>query len=470
MLVLALESSTSAAKALLYDTEKGVLDCRQQNYPEKYNRGGRTDTDEVFKITMEMGRMIAEGKMIDAIALCGTWHSLAVCDKDFAPVTGTYSWNYLGAAEMCEKIRESEEKTAFFYERTGCMPHSTYPRHAMAMLREKGLDLSDKKIMTQGAYNFYKITGNFWETACSQSGSGLICLETKCYDEKMLEYIGIRKDQLGELVTYRNDGYLNEYGAKLLGLQTGIPVIPTHADGALNQVGSFAQRTGAMTLSIGTSAALRFTTACPKLPKGRQLWCYSGVENWIVGAAIAGACNCINWFKDGIASGEKSFEQLESAEWNRDCPTFLPFLYGERCPGWHDERRGGFADIKPQHGLEDMYRAVQMGILFNLYQCYEILVSEYEEPMEIIVSGGIVNSKKWSQMLADIFRKEIIIANQPNASSMGAVALALYSVGYLKDVRDFREDYDKAVTVKPISDRFFYYSNKYKKYLEFYGK
>lgn len=90
--------------------------------------------------------------------------------------------------------------------------------------------------------------------------------------------------------------------------------------------------------------------------------------------------------------------------------------------------------------------------------------------MEIIVSGGIVNSKKWSQMLADIFRKEIIIANQPNASSMGAVALALYSVGYLKDVRDFREDYDKAVTVKPISDRFFYYSNKYKKYLEFYGK
>lgn len=56
-----------------------------------------------------------------------------------------------------------------------------------------------------------------------------------------------------------------------------------------------------------------------------------------------------------------------------DTPVFLPFLYGERCPGENEERSGGFYGLKPYHDRRSMYRAVQEGVLFNLRQGYEEL-------------------------------------------------------------------------------------------------
>lgn len=469
MLVLALESSTSAAKALLYDTEKGIAARCQKAYPAEICRGGVTDTEGIFKATMEVGREAAQGKSVEAIAVCGIWHSLVVCDRDFRPETKTYAWNYTGAAEMCAKMRQDEKTAAFLYRRTGCMPHSIYTRHTMALLRQRGVELEGRLLVTQGAYNYRKLTGEFRETACTQSGSGLMNLQTCDYDDEIMERFGVRREQFGPLVTYRDTAPLTAEAASYLGLRSGIPVVPSYPDGALNQVGSFAQRPGAMTLSVGTSGALRLTVTRPLLPAGRQLWCYFGVEDWIAGAATNGACNCINWFREQVA-GNMPFSELEDGPWDRDCPVFLPFLFGERNPGWHDGRLGGFSGVRPEHTLRDLYNAVRMGALFNLYQCYEIMRAEDGEPKDVIVSGGILNSKSWTQMLADIFRREILVSNQPDASSMGCVALALHAAGYLKDVRDFRADYDNAVPLAPKPERFPHYAELYRRYLDCYGR
>ena len=48
--------------------------------------------------------------------------------------------------------------------------------------------------------------------------------------------------------------------------EAGIPVIPAHPDGALNQVGSGALGDGVMTLSAGTSGAIRMAFDRPYLP------------------------------------------------------------------------------------------------------------------------------------------------------------------------------------------------------------
>ena len=98
----------------------------------------------------------------------------------------------------------------------------------------------------------------------------------------------------------------------------------------------------------------------------------------------------------------------------------------------------GFYGVKASHGVKEFYQSIQMGILFNLYQCYGILRSENKTPSQIIVSGGISNSERWLQMLADIFEMEIWVADYSNASSMGSVALALHACGQLKNISEFR--------------------------------
>ncbi len=469
MLVLAIESSTSSAKAILYDTEKGIVKSDQRIYEKEIEGEGETNAEGVFQLSMDIARSIAQGEKIEALSLCGTWHGLCACDEEMKPVTPVYSWNFVKTADICNALRKDEELKRTIYHNTGCMLHVTYPRHGIQYMAQEGLDITDKYFVTQGGYNFYQITGEFLESVTTQSGSGIINLKERKYDAYTLDLLGIREDQLGRVVDYKETRPLNAYGAKLLGLTEGIPVVPAHPDGALNQIGNYASHPGMMTISIGTSGALRMVTKMPVLPEGNQLWCYCGVEEWISGAAIAGACNCIDWYRNKIGRGELSFEELEeTSDEYPSVPVFLPFLYGERCPGWNDARRGGFMALDEFHGVPELYQGIQMGILFNSYQCYEVLCKENGAPNQIIVSGGITNSKGWTQMLADIFQKEILVSSYPNASSMGAIALALHACGQLEDIKEFRVDYNSAITIKPREEAFDYYRGYYEKYLEAY--
>ena len=471
MQVLAIESSTSSAKAVLYDTEKGIVAGKQKAYGPDIDHLGMTDPVKVFELSMEMARETAAGADVEAVALCGTWHGICVCDSNINPVTPVYSWNFTGASDICREIRKDAELKEKLYRRTGCMPHSIYPRHVLQYLKAEGMPLEDKTFITQGAYTFFRLTGEFAESASTQSGTGVIRLGTKQYDPFVMDYIGVQERQFGQIVTYRDTAPLSAEGAKLLGLKAGIPVVPAHPDGALNQIGNYAHKPGNMTLSVGTSGALRVSCTKPILPKGNELWCYLGAENWISGAAVSGACNCVNWFTDDFLGKRFSYTQLEEVEESKGhVPVFLPFLFGERCPGWDDEKRGGFVFVEPETSVQQFYRGLQMGIIFNLYQCYEALVREDGVPEKIYVSGGITNSDRWLQMLSDLFRKEILVAEYPNASSMGAVALAMHAGGVLADLADFAEGAGDTRVYGPDESKYGWYETEYGRYLDAYDR
>ena len=133
---------------------------------------------------------------------------------------------------------------------------------------------------------------------------------------------------------------------------------------------------------------------------------------------MAGACNCVNWFREELLGGRLA----EDLEWPEDGlpilepPVFLPFLYGERCPGWRDDRLAGFVDVSGRHGPRDLYLALRMGILFSMLQCYGPLTAMVGEPRDILVSGGILNSPQWCRMLADILNHPVQLTPNQDAS------------------------------------------------------
>ena len=479
MAVLALETSTSSAKALVFDLQEGIIECCRSNYPPDISGRGMSDAQAVYRLCLKTGReaVAAAGTAlsragheltIDAVALCGTWHGMCALDADMQPVSPVYSWNFTGTAGICASIRQNDELTGEIYRRSGCMPHCTYPRHAIQYMKQEGMDLSDKRFITQGAYNFWGMTGYYEETVCTQSGSGLINLEKQAYDPLILELTDIDASQLGALTDYRHPRPLNRQAADVLGLKPGIPVIPAHADGAMNQIGNYASGCDVMTLSVGTSGAIRMVTGRPKVSPKRALWCYCAAEGWITGASTAGACNCLNWFMKGPGAG-RSFRELEDTQDAvTDVPVFLPFLYGERCPGWRDEREGGFWHLSGQHTAAHMYKSVQMGILYNLKKCYGEMTAENSAPRQIIVSGGISNSRQWVQMLADIFERDVLVSDFSNASTIGAAVLALVQTGELRSIKDFRWGSDRLVAVRAREDQYPFYREMYEEWNEAY--
>lgn len=467
MYILALESSTTSAKAMLYSTKGGVVSLVTKEYLPENNDGRTQNPDGVFLQTMLAGKQVSAGYRVDCIVLGGVWHSVFLCDRTMKPQTRVFSWADTSAAGLCDQIRKNKEDITSFYQKTGCMVNAIYPAFKLKSLREQGYRLEDYYIFGQGSYNTYRLTGKRIVTDCMASGSGLLNIRSRKYDEEILQDIGVGADQLCEVVSYNHQVPLSKEGADLLGLKEGIPVLPACADGALNQVGAGAMGEGIMTFSVGTSAAIRLTTAQPILPQKPSTWCYLSPTLWLSGAASSGACNCIDWFRENFYPS--SYAEIEkNSDWERDTPVFLPFLFGERCPGWRDDNRGVFASVQPYHTKADFYQAIQEGILFNVFQCYKVLTALNGVPARTILSGGVIKSDFWTGMCADIFGIEMEVPETEQSSLMGAVVLACESMGAISGIQAF--PFKKGRLVEPDMEKNRYYAGKFDEYQYWYNK
>ena len=91
MRILALEASTTSAKAMLYDTKSRTYEEKIKAYGKMYDEEVLHDADKVFDCMAKIGRELAEGREISIISLSGTWHSVLLCDRRMRPATPVVS-------------------------------------------------------------------------------------------------------------------------------------------------------------------------------------------------------------------------------------------------------------------------------------------------------------------------------------------------------------------------------------------
>jgi len=415
----------------------------------------------------QLARRVTEGTTIGVVALIGAWHGLLLADHSMRPVSPAYLWSNTEPAAICRRLRADQRLVDWFYQSTGCMVNTTYPVFTLQLLRERGVDIEDAYIIDEGSYLNWVLTGELIQSHCLASGSGLLNTHSRSYDRDVLAWAGVAQHQLPTLVPSLVSYPLSARGAALLGIPQGTPVLPTIADGAANQAGSGALGPGVMTLSVGTSGAVRLATDAPRLPDTPSTWCYLSTHGWLSGAATSGGCNCIDWFR-AILGGGLSYRELETEGVGEQDPIFLPFLHGERCPGWDDGRLAEFIGLSVHDDLRALYRSVQEGVLFNLLQCHQALVELNGTPRRIKLSGGILHSPRWTQMCADIFGVELETDAALHASLMGGAICAMEATGLISTAADYETKPSGMVIPNPeANDR---HQKRYRAYLRAYHR
>ncbi len=468
MNILVMESSTTSAKVMIYNSTENSLKVAEKPYLDQKTEEGLQDPEAVYMQTLNLAKQICSGSKVDLIALSGTWHSLILCDRDMKPISPSFLWSYTGPNDLCSILRKDSFYTQNFYEKTGCTVYSMYPFFKLKYLSVQGIDISDSYIMGQGSYNYFRLTKVRSVMDSMASGSGLFNINELRYDQALLDELGLRADQLPALNKWSVTNPLSFEAAGILKLQAGIPVINAGPDGALNQVGSNALEEGIMTLSVGTSAALRMSVEKPMLSSDKSTWCYLSPKRWLSGAATSGACNCVDWIKSLMFPAGTAYAECEQEERENFCkaPIFLPFLYGERSPGWNDKRQAAFFNVLPNHNKYDYYYSVQEGVLFNILQCYKKLCALNGIPKKIVISGGILNSSRWIQMCADIINSELTVENAKHSSMVGALILALELANIdLNQLAVYREEKKKIYPQLKMDD---FYKERMKLYSKYY--
>lgn len=477
--IIALEVSTASAKCALYSPQDGITKTVERRLPPEVTDWVTQDADGMVQVALDtLKELVSQIDVsIDAIGLGGTWHSLLLLDEGLKPLHPISTWADLMAKDLVADLRQDRAYVQEHYHRTGCMTHAMYPLYKYRYLSQTAPELIKEArfVSSQIEYLFLQLTGERAVSHANASGSSLYNLHISSWDQDLLAEVGLTVDKLSELKSNFYLGALTPEVAQFVGLPSGTPVTVGMPDGALNQVAVGGANKGVMSFSVGTSGALRLAVDEPTLPKEPSTWCYHLMDGTYLAGAATNGTNNLDWFMENAAASGQDYAYYNQAVASvdpADAPFFVPFIYGERCPGWGENRLGGFLGLKPQHNRAQMYYAVLEGILFNLYQCYEILSTTAGEPEQIMVSGGIMNSPTWLQMASDIFDRELFTTGTKNDSTFGAALVAAAALaGGSAALQTLTSDISSVSVSRPRGREISrVYKERYRRYLELYGK
>jgi gluconokinase len=274
------------------------------------------------------------------------------------------------------------------------------------------------------------------------SGTGLFNQRLLQWDRELCEGLSIPGSNLPDISsTGQACGQLRiEYVARwpMLGEAR---ISPPIGDGAANAIGSGCTTRERIALMIGTSAAMRvlYEGEPPsELPK--SLWCYrADRDRVVVGGALSDGGSLHHWIKEMLLldGGSEALEAaLEELEPDAHGLTVLPFWGGERSTGWSPNARGAILGLTLHTETLEILRAAMEGIAYRF-----ALIARDLDPVapaaSIIASGtALRSSPAWTQIIADVLGRSLLVSETQEASARGAALLALEAAGKIQSITD----------------------------------
>jgi gluconokinase len=220
-----------------------------------------------------------------------------------------------------------------------------------------------------------------------------------------------------------------------------VPWFPAVGDGAASNVGSDCVDPGRVALNVGTSAALRVVTEAP-VPPPRGLWRYRvDRRRALLGGATSEGGNVYAWCQEVLRLPDDDTVERWLAGRTPDTHglTVLPFLAGERAPGWRGDRRAAITGLSLHTTALDVLHAALEAVALRLVLVYELLAPLAAPAHIVVASGGAVSrSRAWTQMLADALGRPVHCSAEQEATSRGAAQLALEALRVVPDLRAVR--------------------------------
>ncbi len=446
--ILGVDIGTSSTKALAWTISGTITTQHQIKYQSQQPKPDAEEQSPKALLNATIGVIKAvvkeQGQPI-ALSFSFAMHGIMAVDKRDTPISPLLLWNDNRSKKEAAHFKEKKEATRF-YEHTGTPIHPMSPFCKLLWWKKNKPETFHKagKFISFQEYLFSQFFGGYYISHSLASATGLFDHKKLDWYTPALDLIGITKEKLATPLpsTHLFKGLQSDY-AHLLGLDRNVPFVLGAGDGCLANIGSGVINKDQMAVTIGTSGAVRITDKVP-IPASAHnpgsLFNYLLTEKeYISGGAINNGGNLLDWYKHNFLSGEQqTYHQIlqEAFKAKAGCRglLFLPYLYGERAPMWDPDARGCFWGIASRHERKDFTRAIIEGICYALFHNAKILMDATQKsPSQICVSGGFVHSKPWLQMLSDIFQKQVIITNQADISSMGAVFLGLKALGRIQD-------------------------------------
>lgn len=430
--MLAVDVGTSSVRAVAYDADLTPVPGLESHLPHtpRTARNGTAELDAralTRRVIEAVDRVVeaAPGAEIEAVGISSFWHGLVATDGRLRPLTPALLWFDTRSAADAARLRGRLSEAAV-HRRTGCRLHPSYWPAKIAWLRrtQPALRAADVRWVSPIDLVLGALLGEAATSASLASATGLYGLRRPGWDRGLLEDLGIDRASLPEVADEPRRGLLPRWRRRWPGLAQAVWAAPI-GDGAAANLGSGCVDPRRRALTIGTSSALRVTTAEPPARLPSSLWCYrSSGSRFVVGGALSAGGNLHEWMLKTLRiDGERLPAPPEDL-------TFLPLLAGERSPGFALRASGAVSGLTLATTPEELLAAGLESIAVQLARLDRDLDQVLPAPELVVASGaGLLSNRRWMRMVCDALGRPLAPSRAREASSHGAALTAVQAAG-----------------------------------------
>lgn len=450
--ILALDQSTSATKALLFDASGAVLDKESLPHTQHYPRPGwvEHDAEQIYANTLHTIRtLIARNAALRAdllyLSITNQRETIVVFERATGrPLYPAIVWQCRRGDALCAELI-AQGHGDFVQQRTGLKIDTYFPASKLAWLfkHEPGIrrrvESGEALIGTIDSYLIYRLTSGavFATDHTNASRTLLFNINTLDWDADLCALFEV---PIGALPEARESsasfGETTCEGA----LDYALPIAGVMGD---SQAALFAERCyrpGLAKVTFGTgSSVLLNIGAEPRLSsrgivttigwvlRGQPTYAFEGIINF-TGATV-------QWLRDQLRLIETAAETeaLATAVADNGGVYLVPAFVGLSAPYWRADAKGAIVGLTPGATREHVVRAALEAIAYQVRDVLGLMASEAGMPLQTVhADGGAVSNRFLMQFTADLTQHALRASSLPELSALGAVlagglGMGLYS-------------------------------------------
>ncbi len=446
--VLAIDQSTSATKAVLFDADGTLHDRTSLDHRQIYPQPGwvEHDAEEIWDNVLGVMKAIA-GKHPDKVSgaaclsIANQRETIVVFDRETGkPLHHAIVWQCRRGDAICRELTEAGHAEEV-RRKTGLVIDTYFSASKLRWLIENvpglgaKLESGEALIGTIDSYLIYRLTGDARVHATDYTNASrtlLFDIGRLCWDKELAAMFGVPMAAVPEV--RESAASFGEVSVE------GLPPLPIRGVMGDSQASLFAQRCfepGMAKVTFGTGSSIlcnvggtlpeprdSIVTALAWVRDGRPVYALEGIINYSA-ATVA-------WLVDqlGLIESAEESEAFATAVPDNGGVYFVPAFSGLSAPHWDPSARAAIVGMTAHSTKNHVVRAALESIAYQVRDVLEAMEKDAGSRVDRLqADGGPTRNRFLMQFTANMTGARLSVSEIAESSALGAAMTGMLGSG-----------------------------------------
>ena len=451
-LVIGVDSSTSATKAIAWDAQGrsvaqgrcaiGLANPKPGHFEQPPEDWWRSTVEALQQVTRQV-----DPKRIVGLAISNQRETFSAFDAHGAALRPGMVWLDDRARPQMSRFGESFG-AARVHEISG-KPLDVIPcLYRLIWMKEHEPEIFARARVFAEVHGYlcFRLTGAWITSTASADPMGLLDMRGFDWSREIFDAAGIplakmpRLARPGELV-----GTISDAAADETGLPRGLKVFAGGGDGQCAGTGVAVLQPGRAYVNLGTAAVAGIYSPTYAFDRNFRTETAVAEDGYIFETCVRSGTFLVDWLVGemfGVGGGARrdAFAELEreaaALPIGAGGLVVAPYWQGCMTPHWDADAHGLVAGLTGSTRRAHLFRAIMEGVAIEIALTMEAASAAAGAPFDHYVAiGGGAASDLWTRILADVSARPVFRSSATEASALGAGMAAAKGAGWFASVK-----------------------------------